>query len=147
MTPAAAQPYLRAEADKRILRDLLDVVPSNGTIEFLRTKSLGSFFQWNRLEDIERFLDSRNGPDHEFLDPELETARKKFRASCRALVSALETYTFPTHKEGWHAVPRDWRDEAPERFHRTVNDLDKAADAVCTTYDHLVRVARKKLGV
>jgi len=147
LTPAAETPYLQIEADKKILRDFLQVVPSNGAIEVLRTKSLGAFFQWNELEDIERFFDRRNGPDHEFLDPELEAARQKFRESCRGLLVALGTYTFPTQNEGWHAVPREWRDEAPERFHRTVNDLDTAANAVCTTYAELVRLARKKLAV
>jgi hypothetical protein len=59
LTPAAAQPYLQTEADKKILHDFLDVVPSNGAIEFLRNHSLGALFQWNRLKDIERFLERR----------------------------------------------------------------------------------------
>lgn len=145
LTPAAARPYLQAEADKNILRDFLEVVPSNGTISFLRTRSFAYSLDWKRLGDIERFLQDRDGPDHEFLDAELETARKKFRQSCQALLVSLATYTFPTNHEDRQSVPQEWEIDAPERFIRAVKDLDTAADAVWSTYDDFVRLARRKL--
>jgi hypothetical protein len=49
LTQAAAQPYLQAEADKKVLHDLLETVPSNGTIRFLREKDFGSSFEEKRL--------------------------------------------------------------------------------------------------
>ena len=69
LTPAAAQPYLQAEADKTILNDFMNTVPSNGSIRFLRSNNFAGFsFGWKRLEDIETFVHDRNGPDHRFLD-------------------------------------------------------------------------------
>ena len=148
LTPAAALPYLHAEADKKILRDLMETVPSNGSIAFLRTNNFAGFsFDEKRLEDIETFFHDRNGPDHEFLDLGLEAARKKFRESCQTLLVALATQTFPTHNEGRQAVPDEWETEAPERFKRAVSEIHAGADAVCSTYDNLVRLARKKLAV
>ncbi len=46
-------------------------------------------------------------------------------------------------------MPDDWetKDPNPDRFDRAVGEIHTAADAVCTTYDHLVRLARKKLAV
>jgi hypothetical protein len=148
LTPATAQSYLQAEADKKILRDFMGRVPSNGSIRFLRTNNFAGYsFDWRRLEDIEAFMHDRNGPDHEFLDPELETARQKFRKHCHALLLSLATYTFPTSKEYRQTVPDEWEIEAPERFYSAVKEIDGAADAVCSTYNYLVRLARKKLAV
>jgi hypothetical protein len=68
LSPATAQPYLQAEVDKKILRDLLEIMPSNGSIRFVRESSLGDSFRWEQLKDIEVFFYDRDGPEHEFLD-------------------------------------------------------------------------------
>ncbi len=142
------EPYLQAEADKKILRDLLEVVPSGGTISFLRTNNFGVSFSWKRLNDIERFLRERDGPDYEFLDPELETVRNTLQKNCRGLLNALAINTHPTHiQTDRNAVPGNWKIEAPERFGRIVEEINTAADAVCNAYDELVRLARKKLAL
>ncbi len=57
LTPAAAQAYLQVEADKRVLGDFMEIVPSNGSIKFLRTNNFAGFsFEWKRLAGIERFF-------------------------------------------------------------------------------------------
>jgi hypothetical protein len=148
LSPAATQPHLRAEADKKTLREFLEIVPSNGSIKFLRTRNFAGFsFDWNCLRDIEVFVHEREGPDHEFLDLELERARQKFRMSCQTLLIVLAKYTIPTSKEDRQTVPPEWELDAPERFHRVVDEIHTATDAVCNTYDCLVRLARKKLAV
>ena len=147
LTPAAAQPYLQAEADKKIFSDLLQVVPSNGSIKFLRTYDFGSSFGERRLEDIEAFLYDRSGPDHEFLDFELEAVRRKFRETCRTLLYAVATQTSPANNPNRQAIPRELEIEDPKGFHRAVNEIHMAADALCSTYDELVRLARRKLAV
>jgi hypothetical protein len=99
------------------------------------------------LDDIKAFLCDHDGPEHEFLNLEFEVARQKFRESCEDLMRALAGYTFPTHIEGHYAVPADWEIEAPERFNQAVSEIHTAADGVCSTYDVLVRLARKNLAV
>jgi hypothetical protein len=42
LTPAAAQPY-QNEADKKVLRNFMETVPSNGSISFLRTDNFAGF--------------------------------------------------------------------------------------------------------
>ena len=148
LTPSVGQPYPQAEADKKILRSLLATVPSNGTIKFLRTKSFAGWsFEINRLDDIETFLYDRNGPDCEFIDPELEAARQKFCESCETFLLAVATHTVTTTHPDWRAVPDDWNDTNPERFDNAVRNLHTSAETVCSTYDNLVRLARKKLAV
>jgi hypothetical protein len=146
LSPATAQPYLQAEADKKILRDLMEIVPSNRSIRFLREDSLASSFVWERLENIEDFLDKRDGPEHEFLDPELEMSRRKFRNECEALLDFLSMNTWGTEK-GFQSVPKEWHWEKPERWKETVNEIKRAKKAVCSAYDERIRLARKKLAV
>ena len=147
LTPAAAQPYLQAEADKKVLRDFLKTVSSNGSIRFLRDNDFAGLFDLTELDEIKAFVHGCNGPDYEFLDPELETARKRFWNTGTALLSALGKNTFPAHGEGRQYVPPEWREEQPERFKHAVSEIHSAADAVCKAYDKLVRLARKRLAV
>jgi hypothetical protein len=148
VTPLAAQPYLQAAADKEILRDFLLILPSNGSIKFLRHHNFAASFAWKQLEDIDRFCHDRSGPDHEFLDPELQTTQIKFRESCQALLASLARNTFTTHHvELRHAVPAEWEEEQPERFDRVVEEIHKAAKDVCRSYNELVKLARRTLAV
>jgi hypothetical protein len=146
-SPATAQPYLQAEADRKILRDIMEKVPSNGSIGFLRINNFAGFsFERKQLHDIRFFLNERNGPEHEFLDSELEIARKKFDKECEALMHVIALNTFYKH-EGLYSVPEEWEWENPSRFRDTVDKIHTAAKAVCNAYDELVRFARKKLAV
>lgn len=147
LTPAAALPHSNAEADKQVLRDFLEVVPSNGSIRFLRTNNFNFSFETKRLEDIERFACDRGGPEHEFLDAELESARVALRERCIAFLGTLVGNAFPTNNANREGVPSEWEDEQPERFKQAVMEISEAADVVCESYDSLVRMARRKLGV
>jgi hypothetical protein len=51
LTPATAVPYLQAEADKKVLRDFMEIVPSNGSIRFLTNNNFGFSFEDKRLGD------------------------------------------------------------------------------------------------
>lgn len=148
LMPATGQPGPQADADKRILRDFLALLPSDGVMNFLRIYDFGAAFHNDELRPIYRYYYRRNGPDHEFLNPELETARKKFLASCGALIGAVGKHTFVIeHQPRLRAVPSDWRHKSPELFYSASQEINAAADAVCSIYDDLVRRARKKLAV
>jgi hypothetical protein len=146
LSPATAQPYLQAEADKKILRDLLEIMPSNGSIRFVRDNSFGNSFKWEWLKDIEVFFYDRAGPEHEFLDSELEMARGKLHKECGALLDVLSLNTWTTEK-GFQSIPQEWEWENPTRWKETLSEFRTARNAVCSTYDDLVRLARKKLAV
>jgi hypothetical protein len=67
------------------------------------------------LENIEEFLNERDGPEHEFLDSELEMARKKFYKERDAVMEVLALSTCSTDR-GFYSVPEDWEWENPTRF-------------------------------
>ena len=134
-------------ADRKILDDFMKKVPSNGTIKFLKKQDFGYSFRRSWLKDIEDFYSERDGPDHEFLDPELEVSRQKFRESCMEFLALVATQTWSLRDEDWQAIPAEWKTEQPERLARALNELHQAADAVCSTYSNFVRLSRKKLAV
>lgn len=92
LNPAAALPYLHARADERVLRDLMEVVPSNGSIRFLRTANFAGWsYESDRLEDIERSREGRYAvpEEWEYEDPQrfndaVSEIHKAADAVCRA---------------------------------------------------------------
>lgn len=136
-----------SQADIDVLHGFMAAVPSNGTIRFLRTNNFAGFsFDWEKLKDIERFIHEYDGPEHEFLDTELEAARQTFRENCEGFLHSLAMNTFPLGN-GRQSVPEDWEMDDPKRFHDTVKLIHEGAEAVCESYDNLVRKARKELAV
>jgi hypothetical protein len=118
LTPAAAQPYLQAETDKRLLRGVMEMVPSGGSISFLRGNDFGGPYRADDIEEIYSFVLRCAGPEHEFLDAELEKKRKKFWKDCQALLRVFGRHTFaiPPADSGLRGVPREWRFDNPPRF-------------------------------
>ncbi len=132
--------------DRKTLRDFMQILPSNGSIEFLRNRDFAGWsFDWEFLRDLENFVYTRNGPDHEFIDPELERLRTALLRAGKALLSLLALETFPVGSKDRQSVPEEWEIEQAERFRRVVHQIHTGADRVCEAYDNLVRKARQKL--
>jgi hypothetical protein len=148
LTPAAAQPYLQNEADKKALRVLMEMVPSGGSISFLRSNDFGAAYRADAIDAIYNFVTLCAGPEHEFLDAELEKKRKKFWKVCQTLLRVLGHYTFVMPiGGGLRAVPKEWQFEKPSLFKTAVEEIHTAAEAVCRAYDALIRGARQKLSI
>jgi hypothetical protein len=137
------------EADRRTLEELLEVLPSGGAIQFLRTNNFAGFpFDWEQLKDLDRFHHERSGPDNEFIDPEIESLRLDLQTKCSSFTGylALNTWYLSTPGEGRYAsVPEEWESEQPERFERVIETIHTQAQDVCDAYDQLIRTARRKL--
>jgi hypothetical protein len=146
LTPAmGGQAPAGRETDRQTLRALLAVMAKSGTMDWLRDANFAGWsFDWSRLHGVERFI-MRKGPEHEFIDPELEKLRKKFYDAGKKLVTLLATDTFPVGNGSRQAIPEDWETEQPERFEKAVKETHAAADLVCSSYDQLVRTAKKRL--
>ena len=133
-------------ADSVTFEDLMSILPSNGNIAFLRTNSFGSSMLESCRTELYRFTWERCGPEHEFLDQELETLRQELLASVNQFLHTLGVNTFVLdHKVDMFAVPSEWEIEDPKRYWGVLKLLGNQADAVCAKYDALVRMARIKL--
>jgi len=120
------------------------MLPSSGAIDFVRRHDFAGSFSWDRLTDLKKLQYERNGPEHEFLDPDLETLRQDLLKSTDSLLMALATYAFSVG-ENIFRVPKEWEIEKPSLLRKTVDEIHRAADNVCTAYDTLVRSARQRL--
>ena len=135
----------RSDADRKTLTSLLDLMSESGSISFLRTRNFAGWsFDWKRLEGIEA-VRSRREPEHEFLNDNLECLRRQFLDACDHLISVLAVNTFPTMRDDYQAVPEELETTNPELFRERVDEIHRAADALCDAYDLLVRTARKTI--
>jgi len=135
------------EADRVMFAELVDMMTRSRTADFLRRTCFGSqSFHWRELNEIETYVQSSDGAEHEFIDRDLEALRQRFMAEYRAFRPLLAQKTAPTkHNPPYRTVPIEWRDTAPRRYARAVSMLRVAADKVCAAYDELVRLGRARL--
>lgn len=134
-------------ADRATFEDFKKVVPSNGTIRFMREYDFGGIIDWKALQDIDRFYYDRNGPDHTFLDERLESARLAFRECCKNFLSYASTNTSPLNTPGFVKVPDELEQKNPEKYWEIVKHLNSVADDLVESYDALVTAARTKLQI
>jgi len=133
------------ETDRRSLDDLVAFSLLRESIEFLRTNNFAGFaFDWDRLSGLQSFL-HQNGPEHEFIDPELEGLRQRFYNTGKQLTSYLGLNTWYIGNGNWATVPADWEMEQPERFSSVVGQIHDMAENICDSWDELIRTARSKL--
>lgn len=133
------------EHDARLFAQFLRALPSSGSIRFVRDFNMAGFsFASDKLNDFLHFLHDWDDPEHEFLDPELETARKTLSAHVEAYVLLLNTETFSLGG-GMQTVPPEWEHEQPERFDRVVKGLHDGAQAIVDAHQELVRIGNRKV--
>jgi hypothetical protein len=140
-----ALPNAGMDADRQSLASLVELMAETGSIDFLRTNNFAGWsFERSRLDGIQQ-ASARNRPEHEFLDTDLEPLRANFRAACHAFMNYAAENTFVVGIAGRQGIPEEWETQQPERFRKTVKEIHEAADKVCSSYDELIRAARKRL--
>ena len=140
----AAGPRFGLATDRQTLDALTSLMASTGTIDWLRENNFAGFsYAIDRLDGLGIYGD-RKGAEHEFIDAELEALRKAFQDAAATLLSELGVNAFPTGS-GRASIPQEWEIEQPERFNTVVKKVHDGASLVCSTYDDLVRLAKRKL--
>lgn len=137
------------ETDKKVFELFINILPWNGSIQFIRENNFDGFaFGWNRLDDFSRFIHECNNPILEFVDPDLEGLRANLLQAIKEFMTKLSTQSWPLKNNSeLQQVPPEWEIEQPDRFHSVVNYLHNKADEICKGYDTLVKTAVRKLGV
>ncbi|MDB5295166.1 MAG: endonuclease [Phycisphaerales bacterium] len=144
--PAARQAGQRAEVDRRLFEAFLNVLPSTGSIRFVKEHHMGGAFRNERLDQVDEFYETWGDPEHEFLDVEIEVARRNLY---QAVAAYREAIALHCHHDGWGVlcVPSDRELDHPDRYHATIEGLHGLARAVVAAHADLVRTGRRKLGV
>lgn len=135
--------------DKDLFRQFLAVLPSSGSIEFIRGNNFAGFsFDRRQLGQLEDFAYGWDNVEHEFLDPELEAKRKELLAETGHFLREIAINTFPMPKDVHRSsVPEEWERDQPKRFEEVVNKIHGLAATVVSIHADLVRLGRERLKV
>jgi hypothetical protein len=135
------------EADRQTFQQFLAVLPSGGSVSFIRTFNFGGGYRLKSLDDLKRFQHECDGPEHEFLDAGLEALRADLKAKVATFWDLLSAYSRqigePTNQT--YKVPQRHEMCDPSKWQEIVNSINDAAENVVSAYDTFVRTFRERL--
>jgi hypothetical protein len=161
----------QVELDSKLFLEIRAILPSNGSIKFMRFHDYAGSFERARHNDLDEFLDRCNQPEFEFFDKDLERMRLLLAETIKEFCQVLGRETFPLDTDiYWNRIPRDPHDDRDalaafthmakdenhfqelimaqqERVQKARKDLNEFATQIVETYDEFIRLGRKKLGV
>lgn len=137
------------DMDRKLFSEIRAILPSEGVIRFIRFNNYAGFsFKRSRHDQLYEFMHRCENPEFEFMDADLESLKATLsdKISEFAGVIAFSTFTLDGNREySW--VPPEWEVEQPQRFWDVVNHIHRLTKEICNTYDSLIRLGRRKLGV
>lgn len=135
-------------ADKELFKKFLSILPSEGSISFLRTHDMGGAFRYSNLEQLSKFYHEWQGPEFEFLDLELKEKCEILHKNADEYIGFLSLKIFPVHGYGdLYSVPRDWLEDRPDDFKKIVDKLHLLSDKLIESHEDFIRTARVKLKI
>lgn len=136
--------------DRQLFQAFLELLPSNGDIEFIACWSLSQPFTLDQLANLRRFAEQWDLPEYEFHDKKLEQKRKELLNLTRQFLkpAAMNTFREPEpNPHDWYRIPPDWEITQPERYKQAKNELDNLADQVVEAHQDFIRTARRRLNM
>lgn len=137
------------EVDKILYDKLIELLPWNGSISFVRQNNFAGFsFSVNKLNNLYDFCQECENPAFEFIDIEMEDKRKYLLEKIEEFLTIIGHETFPVFgKIEVNIVPPEWEIEQGERFRKVFNGLHTLAEKICECYDSLVKIERRKSSI
>lgn len=138
------------KADTKILEAIQAALPSN-EIVWIHEHDFGNGFGWRALENVEKFNYEHAGPEHEFLDPELERTRRDLMRAIGDFVhyAALNTASIdPGATHDYRKIPEQYDQQGnygDKLFFKKSKQINDSADEVWEQYTKLIREARRKI--
>ncbi len=146
-TPASSSSSQQLELDVQAYRRVLEQLPVDFTIAWLRDHDFGDSFRSEAPNPVFRFCEGyRHRPDFEFLDADLESARADLVAALGEFAEVVATETFEEAGTGVTRLPREWRETQAKRYGQSRHRLNTLSAQAVAKYDALVRLAHRKLG-
>lgn len=136
----------KIEHDKKVLQAILKVIPSNGSILFIREYDFGGGFDLDELKDINEFVSLSKRPEFQFLDSKIESLRQSLVNAINDFTSFIVENCFPYQIQTRALIsikqPREYNNM--DEYKKTHDCINKLADNICRNYDNLLIFARKK---
>ncbi len=134
--------------DKEIFEKILNVLPGNRTIRFVKEHDFGGSFEIEKLDDFHDFFALNDLPDCIFVYNDLEKLRKKLVQDCNNFDGYLSRNSypldFPPNLRLNRIKPIHEYDD-PADYNIIVNKIHTLADTVWKSYNDFVHAAIKKL--
>lgn len=136
----------RISHDTKILEDMLNIIPSNQSIRFIREHDFGGSFNIDELDDFLKFIEFSKRPEFHFLNRKIEKLRIHLVKNTQELISFSATNIFPRSNAGKNIVgmkqAHEYRND--NEYKRIRENINHLADQVCDRYDNLIISASKK---
>ena len=127
----------------------LVTLPTEPTIRLLRDQNFGDAIHKKSIDPLFNFAHVWESVEKEFLDPELEGAKKALHAAADKLTQEISGRTVPVRMEGFISVFSDQqRSSGQPRPHEVLEDarvLNDLASSFVPLYDEFVRKCRSRL--
>jgi len=138
------------EADKKLYKEFIDTVPSDGSIKCIKQRSIGLGFQKGELRDLANFADNWGDAEHEFIDDELERKKEDLRETVHNYFGLIGKNMTTKVSKGDEPdevkLPEEFK-LSPSEHEKIMKKLDNWSDKVVSKHQDLVRSAKNKLGV
>jgi hypothetical protein len=140
------------DLDRKLFLKIREILPNKGgSIAFIRNHSYTTPFRIEVHDDLEKYKLQCENPDFEFIDSDLESSRCELTDSVESFLNTFGrvAFTIDRCKSDFEimAIYPHIKYSKPDIYHKAVDDLRQAAHKVCTAYDDLVRLGRRKLAV
>ncbi|MBE9249438.1 HNH endonuclease [Dolichospermum sp. LEGE 00240] len=135
------------ELDRKLFLKIRSILPSTGgSISFIRNHTYGTRFLREEHDDLKNYKYQCENPDFEFIDLDLEIRKCQLKNCIEEFFLILFQVIFVT-ENGMMAIYPEIKYSKPDIHHKAVEDVNQAVNKVCSAYDDLIRLGRRKLGV
>jgi len=139
---------IQHDLDLKLLNRIREILPSNGSIGFLRDNNFAGFgFRWSSMDQLHEFIIESKKPEFRFIDNELQDLLEHLIKNISEFLRKLSANSFTSnaHTET-SSIPSDMEIENPNQFWEIVNYLNERQTESWKYYDLLVSKGRRALG-
>ena len=132
--------------DKETLSKLIQILPSDGIIFYIRTRDFGLPFSHNVFISMDDFMDNCSRPEFFFIDKKLELLRKQLLKCIDDFDSRLAQESFVhVQLENSNSIKPAHEYSDFQEYKSICDELNNLAGKVINAYDKLIRTARIRL--
>jgi HNH endonuclease len=140
------------ELDRKLFLKIRAILPATGgSITFIRNHIYTDPWLLEVHDDLNKYRLHCQNPNFEFIDLDLEIRRCQLTESIEKFKTILSTVGFTTdnwtEEYRYMAVYPDIKYSKPDIYYQATDDVHLSADKLCSAYDDLIRLGRRKLAV
>jgi hypothetical protein len=141
LRPQASGARDTSAVDRLTLEAFLKDLPEDGPIGYFANRTCANPFDITHLYALEEAAVRCSAANREFLNPALESAKRRLLDNTAEFISFVAKNTFYIN-EHLHGISEYW---SHDRQRQAIEQIDATAQALLTQYQEFVRLARRVL--